>query len=266
MTNQHQAISWTSYVVLNGIFWVTIGIKCQWICILVKIYYLNYVLKATSFRKVSWEFMPWCKIDFSVFIDSAYKVSLYYPALTEISLIYYFFFQIDCLVFASSWYLISIFHFMHNVYAKNGNLTFGRWKCTDGIQGVFLWVLKYRGKSNETGDIRRLFHWWLKSSESLLNSVCSYIHSNNPIRSLFCTCHDSWAVMTCAKLWPDLMIILCNNNTTLFFTKFVFWAHKPHVKWTPDIRYGKNLDFKSVPNTKSRSVVDTLYLIPCRRI
>ena len=144
-------------MVLNGIFCVNIGIICQWICILVEIYNLNYVLKANSFHKVSWEFMPWCKIHFSMFIDSACKVSLYYPALTAISLIYYKkkkkFLQIDCLLFASSWYLISIFHFIHNVYAKNGNLTFSRWKCTDGIQGVFLWVLKYHGKSNETGDI-----------------------------------------------------------------------------------------------------------------
>ena len=27
------------------------------------------------------------------------------------------------------------------------------------------------------------------------------------IRSQICVCHDSWAVVTCAKLWPDRMII-----------------------------------------------------------
>ena len=30
---------------------------------------------------------------------------------------------------------------------------------------------------------------------------------NHPIRSQFCTYHDSLAVMICAKLWPDVMII-----------------------------------------------------------
>ena len=28
------------------------------------------------------------------------------------------------------------------------------------------------------------------------------ITNNDQIWSQFCTCHDSWAVMTCAKLWP----------------------------------------------------------------
>ena len=28
----------------------------------------------------------------------------------------------------------------------------------------------------------------------------------NQIRSQFCTCRDSWAVITCAKLWPDWRI------------------------------------------------------------
>ena len=29
----------------------------------------------------------------------------------------------------------------------------------------------------------------------------------NPIRSQLCTCHDSWAVVACAKLWPELVAI-----------------------------------------------------------
>ena len=28
------------------------------------------------------------------------------------------------------------------------------------------------------------------------------------IRSQFCTCHDSWAVVTCANMWPDLAITI----------------------------------------------------------
>ena len=37
----------------------------------------------------------------------------------------------------------------------------------------------------------------------------------DPIRSQFCTCHDSFAVMTCAKLWPDQMIIFHTKATLI---------------------------------------------------
>ena len=43
----------------------------------------------------------------------------------------------------------------------------------------------------------------------------SYYDSDGPIRSQICTCHDSLAVMTCAKLWSDQIIIFfskCNMD------------------------------------------------------
>ena len=33
-----------------------------------------------------------------------------------------------------------------------------------------------------------------------------HIRNNHPNRSKFCACHNSWAVVTCAKLWPDHII------------------------------------------------------------
>ena len=53
------------------------------------------------------------------------------------------------------------------------------------------------------------FHWQfvslqLKSRENYFNFNSN---SNEPIRSQICTYHDTWAVMTCAKSWPDWMII-----------------------------------------------------------
>ena len=36
---------------------------------------------------------------------------------------------------------------------------------------------------------------------------CSYARYNEPIISKFCTCHDCWAVMACAKSWSDGRII-----------------------------------------------------------
>ena len=57
---------------------------------------------------------------------------------------------------------------------------------------------------------------------------------NDPITSQFCTCHDSLAVMTCAKLWPDWItqnkIRACN-----IFIRFHLRAHKPFVKCSPGI-------------------------------
>ena len=50
------------------------------------------------------------------------------------------------------------------------------------------------------------------------------------IRSQFCTCHDSWAVVACAKLWTDLIIIF-HVIVIYIFTRLGLWAHKWFVKW-----------------------------------
>ena len=51
------------------------------------------------------------------------------------------------------------------------------------------------------------------------------------IKLQFCTCHDSSAVMACAKLWTDQIIILW-VRPKYFFSQDL--AHKPFVKWAPD--------------------------------
>ena len=58
----------------------------------------------------------------------------------------------------------------------------------------------------------------------------SNFNSNGPIRSQFCTWHDSLAVMVCAKLWSDL-IFICHVTGTWIFTRPGLWAHNPFVKW-----------------------------------
>ena len=40
----------------------------------------------------------------------------------------------------------------------------------------------------------------------------SYVEYNDEIRSQFCTCHNSLAVVTCANLWPDFIIIFINKS------------------------------------------------------
>ena len=51
------------------------------------------------------------------------------------------------------------------------------------------------------------------------------------IRSYFCTCHDSWAVMACTKLWPDLIRIFHIKIRYIFSIKFGLWAHGFFAKW-----------------------------------
>ena len=60
----------------------------------------------------------------------------------------------------------------------------------------------------------------------------SYMKYNDMSRSQICTCHKRWAVVTCAKLWPD-WIIRIKIGAKLIATRFQFWAHKWFVKWVP---------------------------------
>ena len=46
----------------------------------------------------------------------------------------------------------------------------------------------------------------------------------NPIRLQICTCHDSWAVVTCAKFGPD-RIIAIHILAKKFLTRFQLRAH-----------------------------------------
>ena len=79
--------------------------------------------------------------------------------------------------------------------------------------------------------------WELSSSsmKSYKNSVYSNCGFVGPIRSQFFTCHDSSAVMTCAKLWPDLTI-------------------KFQMKWKID--YHKILIMSSSNPLRNRSLVE----------
>ena len=58
---------------------------------------------------------------------------------------------------------------------------------------------------------------------------CSLIDSDYAIRSQICTCLDSSAVMTCANLWPDLVIIF-RTRATCVFTISKLWVHDMFVK------------------------------------
>ena len=89
----------------------------------------------------------------------------------------------------------------------------------------------------ENGQVPRyLFHKGIMSSlsKSRENESCSNLKDNDQIRSQFCTCHDSSAVVACAKLWYGL-IIRNTIPTRRIFTRFQLWAHKMFVRWVPGV-------------------------------
>ena len=51
--------------------------------------------------------------------------------------------------------------------------------------------------------------------------------TNNLFTSQICTCHDSLAVVTCAKLWPDLIIILHAITTKIWILRW--WTFMKQV-------------------------------------
>ena len=74
-------------------------------------------------------------------------------------------------------------------------------------------------------------HNWFKSSwlKSYEYSLCTNIIFISPIWSHVCTCHDSSAVVTCAKLWLNLVFI-CHVKLPCIFVRFGSWSHKLLIK------------------------------------
>ena len=63
----------------------------------------------------------------------------------------------------------------------------------------------------------------------ILKNVCFNLDTNDPISSQFCTYHNSWAVVACAKLWPDLANIF-HIRATHTFTTCGLWAPELFMK------------------------------------
>ena len=101
----------------------------------------------------------------------------------------------------------------------------------------FIWHAAW-GPSHK-GFMRSSFKSWG-------NSVSSYFDSNDPIRSQFFTCHDSLAVMACAKMWHDCIIIIFYISAIYIF-KILWWVHKPFVKWVSHPSQCPVLNFSPVP-------------------
>ena len=65
----------------------------------------------------------------------------------------------------------------------------------------------------------------------ILWKLLFYFHSPNIIRLLLCTCEDSWAVVACAKLWYDQIIIFV--QLLHLFNKIWIMSSEACAKWVP---------------------------------
>ena len=84
-------------------------------------------------------------------------------------------------------------------------------------------------------------------------------------RSPFCSCHDSWAVVACAKLWPDWVVIF-NARATFIFTSFALKAHKVLVKEVHGARRCQAISCPSVcPRNYSALCYSSAMCIYCEK-
>ena len=56
----------------------------------------------------------------------------------------------------------------------------------------------------------------------------------DPIMLILCINHDCWAVVSCAKFWHDVFIMI-HIRAMLTFRRLWLWAHNLFVKWDPGI-------------------------------
>ena len=126
------------------------------------------------------------------------------------------------------------------------------------------WCLKLRWPSSlsiihitqqlQFKDFKHMYKCFINSQmKSHDNLFCSNLTSNYPypIRSQFCTCHDSSAVMACAKLWPGLIIIVL-ERTICILQKIGWWIHKLFVKPVVDVSLPVSGSRASFSHYKSR--------------
>ena len=72
--------------------------------------------------------------------------------------------------------------------------------------------------------------------------VLLWVRQDDQIRSQFCTCHDSWPVVTCANLWPNWMIRIITKVKWFFqlsasnlFVEWTLGLQCVYEPWAPDL-------------------------------
>ena len=71
--------------------------------------------------------------------------------------------------------------------------------------------------------------WYFLHNANLMRmSFCFFPNTDRIIAAKRCTCHDSCAVVACAKLWGEMMTRNENTVIEIFYWK---WIEKSWVKW-----------------------------------
>ena len=83
------------------------------------------------------------------------------------------------------------------------------------------------------------------------NFMMFYLKNQHPVKPQFCTCHDSWPVVTWAELWFDLIIRMV-TITKRIFTLVQFGAYKLFVRKVPClIKGGISIPLQRLDNPMS---------------
>ena len=90
---------------------------------------------------------------------------------------------------------------------------------------------------------------WDRNWKLIKFLFCSNFTNNDPIRSQFCTCHDSWAVVRYAKLWPNWIITL----HAIQILWHLDYELNSLIETAPDIRTKKSLLGNSSTHARDRN-------------
>ena len=80
-------------------------------------------------------------------------------------------------------------------------------------------------------SISSIIYHMLQRVYEILWKICFTIFLILMIWSNHKFAHVMTAVMTCANLWPDLVIIVRSRERCIFFRKLALWAYETLVKW-----------------------------------
>lgn len=122
-------------------------------------------------------------------------------------------------------YWIKVLHFA-------AHFLFSLW-CTVVIEALSVaWLLFVASSGGLAPTVfipsgARFTSLWAHNSNIVKLLLTNYVLIQ--CRSQFCVGPDSWAVVPCAKLWPNQIIILKQYS----FLQLLLWAHKPLWQWTP---------------------------------
>ena len=106
------------------------------------------------------------------------------------------------------------------------------WKCCLQYNSIFCSGCNV----SWTQSCISMLHWLMNQGQislwvyELIIQISKFIcrsdmKNYDPIMLQFCTCHISWADVTCAKLWHD-WIIRIKIKAKRNFTRFQLWSHK----------------------------------------